>query len=81
MVLDLKKVSLPAYAALQGFRRQVDLLRAITKAKLPEVPQPVLSRMYRGEPTYPQARASVATVLEVNERELLRMIANSAEEQ
>lgn len=72
--------SLPVYAVLRGFRKQVDLLETCEG-----VPQSVLSSMYRGNRAYPRARAIVSESLwptlgdDERERRILSLIDNSKE--
>lgn len=73
--VQLDKLTLGQLAALRGYERQHQLLEAIEAAGQ-AVPQPVLSGMYRGDEAYPKARAAVASVLDVNEDELLAIIRN-----
>lgn len=60
-----------------GFDRQKDVLER-AKALGEPLPQPTLSAMVRGSTEYPQARKSLARVLDVSEARVLGWIGNSA---
>lgn len=75
--LPLDQLDLPTFVTLRGYRRQVDLLRALQAAGTP-VPQPVLSRMYRGEVVYPRARSRLAAFLDLQVDELDGLVERAA---
>lgn len=78
--------TLPQFAVLAGFVKQVDVLRACEARGFP-LPQSTLSSMYRGNPEYPKARESLMRLFwpeewkknpDAVERRLIRLIRNAA---
>lgn len=65
--------NLTAAAAERGYRRQVNVLRAL-EDRGTNVPQPVLSGMFRGVRAYPKAHSAVADLLDLTVDQLLDLI-------
>lgn len=74
-----KTLTLRQFMVLAGFDRIADLVRRAAEIGKP-VPQPAVSAMLGGGQSYPKARDSVRSVLDVTEKRLQELIANSAEE-
>ena len=74
-----RKITLRQFIVLAGLDRIADLCRA-AEARGEPVPQPAVSAMVRGDPSYPKARAAVCGVLNIDEPRLLELIAESGEE-
>lgn len=70
-------VDLFTWAAVCGYRGAAGLGRALEHAGTP-VPQPVLSRMLRGEQVYPKARNAVAGLLGLELEELDGLVERGA---
>lgn len=70
--------NMTAAAAAKGYRRQVDVLRALEQRGI-VIPQPVLSGLFRGTPAYPKVHNAVAELLDLSVDELLKVVAASGE--
>ena len=62
---------------LRGYDRPADLVRAAAAAGTP-VPQPAVSALLAGGPSYPRAREAVAATLGITVDQMLRFVRNSA---